>query len=167
MIFVHDVKTLFNYNIVYKILIVFLLILADIFSKYYVFKLIDLNNFIELAYFLDLTHIHNFGISFGLFSGKVHPWIFILLGILITILIFLMMMKSEKTIERWGFTIIISGAISNIIDRSINGYVIDFIYIHYNEFYWPAFNFADIYITVGILLILFQMLIDLSIRLSK
>ena len=164
MIFVHDVKTLFNYNIVYKILIVFLLILADIFSKYYVFKLIDLNNFIELAYFLDLTHIHNFGISFGLFSGKVHPWIFILLGILITILIFFMMMKSEKTIERWGFTIIISGAISNIIDRSINGYVIDFIYIHYNEFYWPAFNFADIYITIGVCVILIQSLKDFKQR---
>ena len=144
----------------YKILIVFFFILADIISKYFVFKLIDLNNFIKITNFFDLTHIHNFGISFGLFSGKFQPWFFVLLGILITILIFFMMLKSEKTIEKWGFTIIISGAIANIIDRTINGYVIDFIYIHYKEFYWPAFNFADIYITIGVCMILIQALKD-------
>jgi len=143
---------------VYKALIIFFLLLGDIISKNFVFKLIDLNNFIELTYFFDLTHIHNFGISFGLFSGKVQPWLLVLLGVLITILLFIVMLKSKKVTEKWGFTIIIAGALSNIIDRSINGYVIDFIYIHYKDFYWPAFNFADIYITIGLCVILVQTL---------
>ena len=142
----------------YKALIIFFLLLGDIISKNFVFKLIDLNNFIELTYFFDLTHIHNFGISFGLFSGKVQPWLLVLLGVLITILLFIVMLKSKKVTEKWGFTIIIAGALSNIIDRSINGYVIDFIYIHYKDFYWPAFNFADIYITIGLCVILVQTL---------
>ena len=46
--------------------------------------------------------------------------------------------------------------VSNILDRLIHGYVIDFISIHYNKFYWPAFNLADIYITIGILMIIFN-----------
>ena len=68
------------------------------------------------------------------------------------------MLNSSDIIEKLGLLIIISGAISNIIDRSINGYVIDFIYIHYNIFSWPAFNFADIYITIGIIMIIINML---------
>ena len=60
--------------------------------------------------------------------------------------------------EKWGLFIIICGAMANIIDRIINGYVIDFIYFHFNQYYWPAFNFADIYISIGIIMILVNML---------
>jgi len=67
-------------------------------------------------------------------------------------------LNSIDILERWGLFIIICGAIANIIDRSINGYVIDYIYFHINQFYWPAFNFADIYISIGIIMIIFNML---------
>ena len=60
--------------------------------------------------------------------------------------------------EEFGLLIIISGALSNIIDRIFNGYVIDFIYLHYKDFFWPAFNFADIYITIGIIMIVINIL---------
>ena len=66
--------------------------------------------------------------------------------------------NSNDILERWGLFIIICGAIANIIDRSLNGYVIDFIYFHLYQFYWPAFNFADIYISIGIIMIIFNML---------
>ncbi len=55
-------------------------------------------------------------------------------------------------------------ALANIVDRMINGYVIDFINFHLHEFYWPAFNFADIYITVGIIMIIVNMLKKLKLR---
>ena len=45
-------------------------------------------------------------------------------------------------------------AISNILDRAINGYVVDFILIHYENYFWPAFNLADIYITIGIIVLI-------------
>ena len=68
--------------------------------------------------------------------------------------------------EKWGLTVIIAGALSNIADRTLNGYVIDFIYLHYKDFYWPAFNFADIYISVGICMIVLHLLKDLNKRIK-
>ena len=65
--------------------------------------------------------------------------------------------NSSEFLERWGLFIIICGAIGNIVDRFINGYVIDFLYLHINQYYWPAFNFADIYISLGIIMIIVNM----------
>ena len=67
-----------------------------------------------------------------------------------------MMKYAENSTEKWGYLVILIGAFSNIFDRMLNGFVIDFIYLHYKDFYWPAFNFADIYISIGIVLILMQ-----------
>jgi len=73
-----------------------------------------------------------------------------------------MLIKSTNHVEKWGLTVIIAGALSNITDRALNGYVIDFIYLHYKDFYWPAFNFADIYISVGICVIMLHLLRNLN-----
>ena len=137
-----------------KFFIFFVLVAFDLLSKKIVFDLIDLNTFIPLFFFLDLAHIHNFGVAFGLFSGLISPWIIIILGLLIVTFIFYLMKSASNNFEEWSLLIIISGAISNIIDRIFNGYVIDFIYFHYKDFFWPAFNFADIYITIGIIMII-------------
>ena len=150
-----------------KFFIILLLCLFDYFSKSLVFKFIDLNNFIDVTSYFSLAHIHNYGISFGLLSGTFSPWIFIGLGLIITIIIFFMMLNTEKKLEEWGYLVIISGALSNIIDRAFNGYVIDFIYLYYRDFYWPAFNMADIYISIGIFIILLQLINDLSKRLIR
>ena len=72
-----------------------------------------------------------------------------------------MFFYTSKDSDKLALIIIISGAISNIIDRMINNYVLDFIYLHYKDFYWPAFNFADIYITFGVIMILYQSLKEL------
>ena len=150
-----------------KLLIVLFLFILDILTKKFVFNTIDLNNFVTLTFFLDLTHIHNFGISFGLFSGMLSPWVFIFIALIVTGFIFYMMILAKNSIEKWGLIFIITGAISNIFDRLMNGYVIDFIYFHFRDFYWPAFNFADIYISIGICIILFQFLKDLNKRIIK
>ena len=141
-----------------KFFIFFLLVAFDLLSKKIVFDSIDLHTFISLTFFLDLTHIHNFGISFGLFSGLISPWLLIILGLLVVGFIFYLMKSASDMFEEWSLLIIISGALSNIIDRIFNGYVIDFIYFHYKDFFWPAFNFADIYITIGIIMIVINIL---------
>ncbi len=109
---------------------------------------------------MDLTHIHNYGISFGLFAGTLSSWMIILFTSVITIFIIYFLLQTSNNVEKWGLTLIIAGAISNIFDRLINNYVLDFIYLHYKDFYWPAFNFADIYITFGVMMILFQIFIE-------
>ena len=141
-----------------KILFFLLLVLSDILSKYVVFNYIDLYQFIRITAFFDLTHIHNFGVSFGLFSGTIPSVVLIIIGLFVTAFVMYLYINSSDTFERWGLFIIICGAIANIIDRSINGYVIDFLYFHINQYYWPAFNFADIYISIGIIMIIVNML---------
>ena len=70
-----------------------------------------------------------------------------------------MILKSSDMIEKWSLLIVFGGAISNTLDRLINGYVLDFIAFHYQNFYFPAFNFADIYISIGVTLLIFNFLI--------
>ena len=139
-----------------KFFYIVLLIILDFLIKIIVFNYISLNSFITILPILDIAHIHNYGISFGLFSGIIPSWVIILITSVVTIAIVYLMIQASNKVEKWGFTLIIAGAISNIFDRVINNYVLDFIYLHYKEFYWPAFNFADIYITLGALMILSQ-----------
>ena len=141
-----------------KIFILILLVGFDLVTKNLVFNYIDLYDFIPILFFLELTHIHNFGVSFGFLSGIVSPWTLIFIGLLVVGFITYLMFNSRDLLEQWGLFIIISGALSNIIDRIINGYVIDFIYLHISNFYWPAFNFADIYISIGILMVIINII---------
>ena len=140
-----------------KILIFLLLVLFDILSKYIVFNYIDLYQFIKITYFFDITHIHNFGVSFGLFAGTIPALVLVIIGLFVTAFVVYLYINSSEFLERWGLFIIICGAIGNIVDRFINGYVIDFLYLHINQYYWPAFNFADIYISIGIIMIIVNM----------
>jgi len=134
-----------------------LLVLFDILSKYIVFNYIDLYQFIKITYFFDITHIHNFGVSFGLFAGTIPAFVLVIIGLFVTAFVLYLYINSSEFLERWGLFIIICGAIGNIVDRFINGYVIDFLYLHINQYYWPAFNFADIYISIGIIMIIVNM----------
>ena len=140
-----------------KTIIFLFLVITDLLSKYIVFNYIDLHRFIKITYFLEITHIHNFGVSFGLFSETIPSLVLIIFGMLIVFFIIYLFLNSNDILESWGLFIIICGAMANIIDRFINGYVIDFIYFHIKQFYWPAFNFADIYISIGIIMIIINM----------
>ena len=139
-----------------KLFIFFLLILLDYSTKKLIFNLIDLNTFVTILPFMDITHLHNYGITFGLFSGIFPAWVIVLVGTIFTIFIVLWMVRISNSLEKWGLLLIIAGAVSNLADRIINDYVLGFIYMHYKNFYWPAFNFADIYITIGVLIIIYE-----------
>ena len=143
-----------------KVIIFFIFIFLDLISKFVVKTNLFLNQKIELNEFLDLVYIQNFGVSFGLLSGVISHWILIIIGLLITLFVFYLMFISKKKLEKLAYFIIIIGAISNIIDRIINTYVVDFISIHYKNYYWPAFNLADIYITIGIIVLIMSFFIS-------
>ena len=137
-----------------KFIITIFLIFSDLISKYFIKSNLSLNQSIELNKFLDLVYVQNYGVSFGLFSGIVSHWILVIIGLVIVLFIFYLINVSNKRLEKLAYYTIIIGAISNILDRSINSYVIDFIFINYKNFYWPAFNLADIYITIGIIVLI-------------
>ena len=137
-----------------KFIIFILLIFFDLLSKFFVKTNLLINQSIKMNSFFDLVYVQNYGVSFGLLSGIVPHWFLIIIGLLVVFLIIYLMFVSNKKSEKLAYFIIIIGAISNILDRIINTFVVDFISIHYNDYYWPAFNLADIYITIGIIMLL-------------
>ena len=142
-----------------KIIIFILLVLADFITKYFVSNNLHINQQIKINYFLDLVYVQNFGISFGLLSGSIPYWLLAFIAFIVLLIIFFLFIKSNNFIEKIGYFAIISGAFSNIIDRTINGFVVDFISLHYRNFFWPSFNLADIYITIGIIMLLLNLIL--------
>ena len=111
---------------------------------------------IYLTPFLNLNLIWNDGIAFGLFSFEkmIYYNFMTILIILITLAILWMIIKTEK-IEKLGFMMIFGGSIGNIFDRLYYSSVPDFIDIHFNNFHWFIFNVADIFITFGVILLIY------------
>tara|TARA_B100000575_G_scaffold294458_1_gene310545 strand:- start:625 stop:1077 length:453 start_codon:yes stop_codon:yes gene_type:complete len=136
-----------------KLIFSFCLIFIDLCSKYFVKNNFLLNKPVKINNFLDFVYVQNHGVSFGLLSGMLSYWLLVIIGLVIVFIILVLMVTCERKLEKFAYFIIIIGAISNIIDRSLNSYVIDFISIHYENYFWPAFNFADIYITIGIIML--------------
>ena len=112
---------------------------------------------IKVSSFLNLSPVWNKGISFGMFSNieNINFFMIILTLIIISILFF-WFFKTINLIQQVALIFIISGAIGNLIDRFKYKAVVDFIDFHINNFHWPAFNFADTYITIGAFIYLFS-----------
>jgi signal peptidase II len=112
--------------------------------------------------FLELHYIRNAGSAFGFLSGSQSPFripFFIgvsILAIGIILYLFHKMEESEYVVPV-ALSLVLGGAVGNLIDRIRLGEVIDFIYFHYKRFAWPAFNVADIAITVGVFLLILRM----------
>ncbi|RLJ18138.1 signal peptidase II [bacterium endosymbiont of Escarpia laminata] len=112
--------------------------------------------------FFDLTLMYNEGAAFSFLSdqGGWQRWFFIILalGVSAVLVGWIWRLKpAEKTIAV-ALSLIVGGAIGNVIDRLLFGHVIDFLHFHYQEHYWPAFNIADSAITVGVALMIFDAL---------
>ena len=105
--------------------------------------------------FLNFNLIWNDGIAFGLFSfeKKIYYNFLTILIITITLIIFWMITKTKKS-EKLAFMMIFGGSMGNIFDRLYYSSVPDFIDIHFNNFHWFIFNVADIFITLGVIILI-------------
>ena len=110
---------------------------------------------IRVTSFLNFNLIWNEGIAFGLFSfeKKMYYNFLTVLIVLITLVIFWMITRTEK-IEKLAFVMIFGGSLGNIFDRLYYSSVPDFIDIHFSNFHWFIFNVADIFITLGVILLI-------------
>ena len=141
------------------ILIIFLL---DRISKIYVINLDSkfLGSEIFSSKYLNISLIWNEGIAFGLLSmadSELYNFISILISLIILVIIF-MIFRAEG-IKKYALLMILGGAIGNLYDRVIFGAVPDFIDFHIGNFHWFIFNFADVFITVGVF---FMILIEFA-----
>jgi signal peptidase II len=108
--------------------------------------------------FFNLTYVHNTGAAFSFLSdaGGWQRWLFagLAVGMSILISVWLTRLKPNETFIAIALSLILGGAIGNLVDRLAYGYVIDFLDIYYGNWHWPAFNIADSAITVGVVLML-------------
>ena len=106
--------------------------------------------------FLNFNLIWNDGIAFGLFSfeKKIYYNFLTILIVIITLIILWMIIRSEK-LEKLAFMMIFGGSMGNIFDRLYYSSVPDFIDIHFNNFHWFIFNVADIFISLGVFLLIY------------
>ena len=144
-------------NFFWNIFFITSIFLIDRITKLSVIHLADElgETYISLTPFLNVNLIWNEGIAFGLFSfdQKVYYNFLTLVIIIITLIILWMITKTEK-LERHAFMMIFGGSIGNIYDRLFYSAVPDFIDFHIRNFHWFIFNVADIFITVGVIILI-------------
>jgi len=105
-----------------------------------------------LAPFLNIVHVHNSGAAFSFLAGAAgwQRWFFIALGLAAAVfIVWLLMRHGTQRLFALALALILGGAIGNVIDRVLHGYVIDFVQVHWRDWYFPSFNVADSAITIG------------------
>jgi len=107
---------------------------------------------LEILPFFNLTMVWNHGVSFGMFQNS-SIWPLTIAAIVISGLFSVWLAKSKSWVETISLSMIIGGALGNVIDRLHFGAVADFIDLHYAGWHYPAFNLADSFITVGIVIL--------------
>ncbi len=127
-------------------------------SKIAIDKSFQLYESIGVMPFFNLTYVHNTGAAFSFLSeaGGWQRWFFAALAIIMSTImtIWLSRLKENETLLAVALSLILGGAIGNLIDRLFYGYVIDFLDVYYGTYHWPAFNIADSAITIGVALML-------------
>ena len=157
MIDLREIKnTILKKENFYFLAIIFFIFGIDRYSKIEI-----INNFSQISFylndFLNFDLIWNTGIGFGFFSTNstlVYNLVTILI-ILVILFIVSMFIVSER-LDKLIYSIVIGGALGNLYDRFVYKAVPDFIDIHYNNFHWFTFNVADIFITIGILILILR-----------
>ena len=153
-------KSLNLARVIETLLAIIFLVLIDQCMKIFISKIMLNNRFedMQLLPFFNIVFVRNTGVSFGMFSewGILGRYFFSIFSIVVGCFLILLAVFSDKKVFRISLALISSGALGNAIDRVYFGGVIDFIDFFIYNFHWPAFNFADIFITVGVILLLFD-----------
>ena len=143
-----------------------LILIADQFTKIMVLGYFRLGDSLRVNSFFNLVRVHNEGAAFSFLADASgwQRWFFIAVGVGAAIFI-VWMLKSHPGQRLFAFAMacILGGAIGNVIDRLVHGYVVDFLQFHYAGWYFPSFNVADSAITIGAV----SMILDELLRVRR
>ncbi len=134
------------------------LVLLDQLSKAWIVQNLELHHSIPIWPLFSLVHAHNYGAAFGFLNdaGGWQTLFFALVAIGVSVVLLVWLRRTAATERQLSIALalILSGAIGNLIDRLRYDYVVDFILVHYQDWYFPAFNVADSAISVGAILLI-------------
>ena len=129
-----------------------LILIADQFTKILIVGSYRLGDSTFITSFFNIVRAHNTGAAFSFLAGASgwQRWLFTGIGVVATVFI-VWMLRSHPGQKLFSFSLacILGGAIGNVVDRLLHGYVVDFLQLHWGGWYFPAFNIADSTITIG------------------
>lgn len=127
----------------------------DIFSKLIISKYISINENVPIIKnFLNITNVRNTGVAWSLFDNQTLLVLIISTIVIIGIIIYIKKNKPNTNIEKISYSMILGGALGNLIERLVYSYVTDFIDIHIFGYNYPIFNLADTFIVIGAILLI-------------
>ena len=136
-------------------LVVIFVFVLDRFSKINIINNQLNNKSLFINDFLNFDLVWNTGISFGLFSQNANIYYHIISILIFLVIVFLSYLISRANItDKILYSLILGGGLGNFYDRLVYFAVPDFIDVHINEFHWFTFNIADIFITIGIIILI-------------
>nr|WP_314265260.1 signal peptidase II [uncultured Moellerella sp.] len=137
-----------------------LVLVSDILIKQYVYQNFKLYEPIEVMPFFNLMYAQNFGAAFSFLAdeGGWQRWFFAGIAIAISLILMVMMYResAKKRLNNIAYALIIGGAIGNLIDRLMHGFVVDYLDVYVGDWHWPTFNLADMGICIGAALIIIE-----------
>lgn len=138
------------------------IILADQLTKYLIEANFLVFETVRVTSFFNLTLVYNQGAAFSFLAdqGGWQRWFFAILAVAVTavLMIWLVRLKHHERLVATSLSLIIGGAVGNLIDRVRFGHVVDFLDFYYKTWHWPAFNVADSAITIGVALMIIDAL---------
>lgn len=133
------------------------IVVLDLYTKHLVQQAFQYGEHLTITSFFDLVRYHNEGAAFS-FLADAGGWqkVFFSAVSVVAIIVISYLIRKHQTEKLFclGLALVLGGAVGNLYDRVTLGYVVDFLYFHYQSFYWPAFNVADSAICVGVALLL-------------
>jgi len=137
---------------------VLLLVVVDQLTKLLIYGYLKPNESLEVTSFLSFSHVHNYGAAFSFLANEDgwQQYFLVMVSSIASLAIAIWMAKTTKqqVFKLLALSLILSGAVGNLIDRAALGFVIDFIDFHYQTFYFPVFNVADMAISAGVVLLI-------------
>jgi signal peptidase II len=130
-----------------------IIVALDLYTKHLIQQTFEYGEHLTITSFFDLVRYHNEGAAFSFLAnaGGWQKWFFTGISIVAVVVITYLILKNlHNKLFCLGLALVLGGAIGNLYDRITLGYVVDFLYFHYEQFAWPAFNVADSAICVGV-----------------
>ena len=147
-----------------------LLLVLDLWTKHLASQNLELFRPLVVTSWLNLTLAHNEGAAFSLLAGAGgwQRWFFTAVALIVSgvLLVWLKRLPNSARLLPVAITMVLAGALGNMIDRIRLGYVVDFIDVHYGGWHWPAFNLADSVIVLGVILLLLEGFIPRRVHLQ-
>ena len=144
----------------------FALVVFDQWTKGWIERHYELGEYTPVFFWLDIIRLHNPGAAFSFLAdaGGWQRWFFTIFAVGVSVMLIVWLRKvrlKTEPILAIALALVLSGAVGNVIDRIEHGYVVDFIHVHWQQAYFPAFNIADSVISIGVILLLWDAFADL------